>query len=382
MSQLGDRDDRVGNGRDGTLHSLQDDLRAALPGWVLGRVLTGIGWLLAVLIVRARSSGVWTVQMHQGLFAWDAAFYRDIARLGYAGVGPASTRFHPLLPLVGRTDLGLLVVANGVALLAAAAVHRLVSEVMRDADLARRAATLVGVAPPAFVLVWAYAEGLFVLLSALLLLALHRRWWWWTAAFGALATLARPTGVLLIIPVLVVVLTDAISVRDAPAAPPPQRTRLLAQGAAVLAPGAVMAGWLWWVGRTFDDAWLPLRVQSELRGAVRLPPLRLIEGVGEVVRDPLGDGLHLPFAVVIVWLAWIAWRRLPRAWGAYAVVTAVVMLSAENLNSIERYALGNVALLVAGAAVARGRLWRPTVAASGSLLIGMSALAWYGRYVP
>ncbi len=364
--------------RGDTAQRLREDLRAALPGWVLGRLLTGVGWLVAVALVRERSAGTWTVQMHQGLFAWDGVFYRTIARFGYEAAGPASTRFHPLFPLLGGSAIGVLVVANLAALLAAAAVHRLGVDVLDDADLARRAATIVGVAPPAFTLVWAYAEGLFLLLSALLLLALHHRRWWVVAALGALATLARPTGVLLVIPVVAVLVGDAVAARGAPSTRWPRP----AQAAAVVAPGVAMVAWLWWVGRIFRDAWLPVHVQSELRGGFRLPPLRLIEGIGEVVRDPLGDGLHLPFAVAAVWLAWVAWRRLPRAWGWYAVVTVAVMLSAENLNSIERYAMGTVPLVLAAAWASRGRVWRPAAALSGGLLIGMSALAWYGRYVP
>lgn len=368
--------------------AVRDDLRAALPGWVAGRVLTALGWLGALVLVQLRSSGAWTVQMHQGLFAWDGAFYRAIAHDGYDAVGPAGTRFHPLLSWLGRGDIGILVVTNLAALLAAAAVHRLVRVVLDDADLARRSATLIGIAPPAFVLVWAYAEGLLLLLSALLLLALHHRRWWWVAALAALATLARPTGILLVVPV-----AAALAVRPWPHDWPhgwphrwphrwPAARDWAARASALAAPGLAMAGWLWWVGRAFSDAGLPLEVQDDLRGGVRFPPLRLIEGLGEVVLDPLGDGLHVPFAFALVWLAWVAWQRLPRAWGWYAVVSMLVILSAANLNSMERYALGNVALVVAAAVVANGRLWRPAVVISAVGLVGMSSLAWYGLYVP
>src|SRR5690606_31848088 len=109
--------------------------------------------------------------------------------------------------LLGWNEVGLIVLANVAALLAAALVHRLVVEVLGDRDLARRSATVVGIAPPAFCLVWAYSEGVFLVLSAFALLALHRRWWWWAAAAGALATLTRPTGALLAFAALVAVIT-------------------------------------------------------------------------------------------------------------------------------------------------------------------------------
>ncbi len=42
------------------------------------------------------------VQLGQGLFAWDAAFYRDIAEHGYGALRPAALRFFPLVPLLAR----------------------------------------------------------------------------------------------------------------------------------------------------------------------------------------------------------------------------------------------------------------------------------------
>jgi hypothetical protein len=123
-------------------------------------------------------------------------------------------------------------------------------------------------------------------------------------------------------------------------------------------------------------------VQADLRGGTVLPPLRLVEGLGEMVADPFGDGLHVPFAFGVIALAWVAWRRLPRGWALLAVAAVVLNLGADNLNSTERYAYGTVPLLVALACVVGGRWWRPAVALSSLALVGMAALAWYGRYVP
>lgn len=349
----------------------RQDLRAALPGWVAGRVLTAAGWLMALLLVEVGKDGVRPPPMIQGLFAWDGAFYRAIATVGYAGTTDETARFHPLYAVLGVNEFGLLVLAQVAALFAAAVVHRLVVDVLDDADLARRSATLVGIAPPAFCLVWAYSEGLFLVLTGLLLLALHRRWWWTAAILGVLATLTRTTGVLLTVPVLVAVIAAGWEGR-----------RHLARAAAVVAPGATMIGWLWWVGRTIGDSEVPVRVQADLRDGTHFPPFRILEAFGEVVVDPLGDGLHLPFALGIVVLAWVAWRRLPAPWGWYSVASALVILSAGNLNSIERYALGTLPLVVAAAMLLGGRWWRPAVAISSAGLVGMCALAWYGSYVP
>ena len=309
--------------------------------------------------------------LREGLFAWDGAYYRAIADHGYGGHTPDTARFHPLFPLLGGNDVGLVVLANVAALVAAALVHRLVVEVLDDRDLARRSATLVGIGPPAFVLVWTYAEGLFLALSAVLFLALHRRWWWVAALAGVLATLTRPTGLLLALPVLIAVVAAGRG-----------EGRYVARAAAVVAPGATMLWWLWWVREHVGDDEGPLRVQGDLRDGTHLPLFRLIEGFGEMITDPLGDGLHVPFALAIVLLAWIAVRRLPVTWSAYALASALLFLTAGNLNSIERYALGTLPFVVAAAMLVGGRWWRPAAAASGVMLVGMTALAWYGAYVP
>ncbi|MET0727240.1 MAG: hypothetical protein ABWZ76_02965 [Acidimicrobiales bacterium] len=347
------------------------DLRAALPGWVAGRLLTAGAWLLAVVLVDRWHHDERSAPLHLGLFAWDGSYYRAIADHGYGGSTPDTARFHPLFPWLGGNDLGLVVLANVAALVAAALVHRLVVEVLADRDLARRSATLVGIAPPAFVLVWAYAEGLFLALSAVLFLALHRRWWWVVAVAGVMATLTRPTGLLLAVPVLIAVVAAGRA-----------EGRYVARAVAVVAPVATMLGWLWWVRERVGDDEGPLRVQGDLRDGTHFPLFRLIEGFGEVLTDPLGDGLHVPFALGIVLLAWVAWRRLPLTWSSYALAAALLFLTAGNLNSIERYALGTLPLIVAAASLVGGRWWRPAVAVSGAMLVGMTALAWYGSYVP
>lgn len=346
--------------------SWRDDVRAALPGWVAGRVLVAAGWVVAKVLVEVRLDGVAPIPMGQGLYAWDGAYYRDIAAGGYGAVDPGGVRFHPLFPLIGQGGIGLLVVANVAALLAAVLVHRLVVAELDDADLARRAATLVGIAPPAFVLVWAYAEGPFLALTAALLLALRRERWVLVGVLGIAAGLTRPTAALLCVAVLV----EA------------WRRRSPAGFAAATGPLVGIGAYLLWVGHRYGDALEPLRVQNALRHGNAFPPLRLLEGLGEIVVDPLGDGLHVPFAFGVLALGWVAWRRLPPAWGALGAASAVACLAASNLNSMERYAYGSLPLVVALAVVTGGRRWAWSAAASGALLVGFTALAWYGPYVP
>lgn len=353
------------------------DLRAAVPGWVACRALVLVAWFADQVLVDRRLDGIDPTPTAQALFAWDGAYYRDIAELGYLRSAFDGLRFHPLFPMVGTNGLGMLVLANVTALLAAALLHRLVLTETGDADLARRSATLVGIASPAFVTVWAYAEAPFLVLAVGQLLLLRQRRWWWAGLVGVLATLTRPSGLLLALPAAVegfVWLRARGERRSARA--------VVAPMAAVAGPAVGMALFLGWADRAVGDAMVPIDIQSDLRGGFVLPPLRLLEGVGEVFHDPFGDGLHLPFAVGTLALVWVCWKHLPRSWAALAAAAALVNLSADNLNSTERYAYGTVPLIVALAVVGGGRWWRPLVVLSGVGLVGMATLAWYGSYVP
>lgn len=355
------------------------DAAAALPGWVAARLVVAAAWGANALLVAWRLDGVEPVPTTQGLLAWDAAYYEGLAEHGYAAASEDAARFHPLLSLLGVNGLGVLVVANVAAYLAAAMVHRLVVEVRGDADLARRATTLVGLAPPAFAMVFGYAESLLVLLAAGYLLLLHRRAWWAAGPVGFAATLARPNGLLLagagLVEAVVHLRSTGLRRRS--------RRQWAAMAAAVAGPVLGMVSFLLWIGRVRGDWYLPIRVQNDLRGGFVLPPLRLVEGVGEMVGDPFGDGLHVPFALLSLVLVWVCWtRRFPLAWTTLAAVSVLTNLAADNLNSTERYAYGTVPLLVALASIAGGRWWRPVLAACVLGLLGMTTLAWYGRYVP
>jgi hypothetical protein len=356
-----------------TTANWRDDIRAALPGWVACRVVVAAAWFLNQVLVDKRLEGVEPVPSTFVLFAWDGAYYREIADLGYARAAFDAIRFHPLLPLIGWNSTGMLLVASASGLLAAAMLHRLVLVRVGDADMARRAATLVGIAPPAFSTVFAYAEGPFLLLAAGQLLALHRRRWWLAGALGFAATLARPSGMLLALPALIE------GHREWRRSHNGERIGVLA---AVAGPPLAMLSFLWFAEQAVGDWRLPLDIQSDLRGGFVLPPLRLVEGLGELAADPFGDGLHIPFAFGTLFLVWVCWRRLPTSWAALATASALVNLAADNLNSTERYAYGTVPLLVALAVVSGGRWWRPAVVGSTIGLLGMTTLAWYGSYVP
>ena len=89
-----------------------------------------------------------------------------------------------------------------------------------------------------------------------------------------------------------------------------------------------------------------------------------------------------------LWLTWVAWRRLGRALGLYAVAVAVFVLSstvdAFPLASFPRYLLGDFPVFLALAALVQGRprardalLWS-FAAVGGVAAVAYSRGVWVG----
>src|SRR4029453_11424792 len=112
---------------------VRDFAVAAVP-WAIARVLVVASLALSRHLFDEIGRGPRPVQLGQGLFAWDAAYYRAIAEHGYDGLSNASLRFFPLVPLLsrglgvvfgGNEAVALIVIANVSALVFAALLHRL-----------------------------------------------------------------------------------------------------------------------------------------------------------------------------------------------------------------------------------------------------------------
>jgi hypothetical protein len=362
---------------------MRPDLLAALPAWLTVRVLVAAAWILVAVLVDDLGQPR-PQELDEGLLAWDGAFYRDIAQDGYGALPEAALRFFPLFPLLGRitsilalgdVPVGLVLVANVLALVTGALVHRLVIDETGDTDLARRAVWATALFPGGFVMAWAYSEPLMITAVVAALLALRRRRWGWAAVAGAVAALARPLGLLLVIPALVEVLPG---LRQAGTR---ERLRRLT---AVAGPAAGLSLYLAFVGIRYGDALAPLTVQSQFRGDGVDPLSRLWEGLGELFgSEALGDGLHIPFALGFVVLAVVAFRRWPLSFALFSAAVLLVALGAENLNSLERYGLNAVTLALALASITRPP-WaeRAMIAIGAAGVVTLAALAWTGTYVP
>lgn len=351
-------------------------LRIATAAWLEARLYVAAGFVVtAALVDRLRPAPAFT-PFEDGLLAWDGTWYRLIADHGYAGADDPAVRFFPLYPLLGRwlghlvggSDVALVLIANLAALVAGALVYRLALDELGDRGRARRAVRLLALFPPAFVLVLAYSEALYLALALGVAVAARRRRWATTAVCGYLAGLTRPVGSLLAVLVL---------------AGGAWRERSWRALGAAAAPVAGTATFLAWSGVALGDWTAPLDRQRELRGDVTEPVSRWVRALVHAVDGDEGELFHLVAVVILVVLAVVAVRRLSPGLAAYGALSTLVIVSADNLNSMERYALSAFPLVLAAAVVSVDRRlehWLPTASAVG--LVTLTVLALHGVYVP
>ncbi|MBM3693889.1 MAG: hypothetical protein FJW77_11460 [Actinobacteria bacterium] len=365
---------------------VREDLRAAVVPWVVARVLVVGALGLVREVVDALGVTDRTVQATQGLFAWDAAYYRDIAEYGYGALRTDALRFFPVVPLAarglgvvlfGRYGLALLILVNVGALVFGALLHRITVLETGDRQAAVRAAWFAAVLPVAAVFVMGYADAPAAALAVGVFLALRTDRFALAGALGLVAGATRPVGAFLALPALI----EALRVRHGHTA-----RAWAGRVAAVAGPPLGLVAYLVWVGVDRGDPWLPFSVQQRdsLRGGVVDPVSRLVRAAGDLGGgDRFGSGLHLVGAVVFLGLLVVVARRLPASYTAFSALTLLVTLSAENLDSSERYAVGAFPLLL-GLALVTGRrtVERAVLALAAGGLVAYAVLGFSGVAVP
>jgi hypothetical protein len=365
---------------------VRSDLRAALVPWITARVIVIAALGVSRFAYDQIGKAPRPAALGQGLFAWDAAFYRSIATHGYSGLPRAALRFFPLVPILGRGlgtvlggryDVALIVIANASALVFAALLHRLALLETGDARLARRAAWFGAVFPPFSVLVLGYADATAMALAAGVLLALRTRRFGVAIPLGVLAGLCRPVGILLVVPAVIE------AARGWSTAPPRDRIR---RAGATVAPAVGTAAFLVYAGVAFGDTFAPLTVQNRanLRGRFEFPTTSLAHGVRDLVHaGRFGPGAHVLWAVVFAGLLVVVVRRLPSSYTAYAAAAFILGLSAHNLDSFERYCASTLPFLLGAALITdRPDSERLVLGLAAAGLFAYSVLAFLGVSVP
>ncbi|HUR77002.1 MAG TPA: hypothetical protein VMZ22_03565 [Acidimicrobiales bacterium] len=320
------------------------------------------------------------------LTSWDATYYADIARFGYpenivvAGdrlVAGGLFAFAPLLPVLTAAvhvfgvpvTWAQVALASAAGLVASVGVHLLGREVVGNRRSGYIACALLGVLPMAVTLQMGYAESLAIALGAFSLLAALRRRWWWAASLALVAGLARPTGGVVALAILIVGWSARRSVRW------PRPLLATALGAAGLP-----LWWLFvWVRTGEPDGWF----------VVQRVGWKTHFDFGAATRDFLtGNTPNLNDLMAVLALGTVAGYLIlcvvalrtgaspPLA--AVSIVAVVLTLGASNFwYSKPRLLLAAFPLLVL---LARPMSrWR-TEAVVALIVVGVLASSWWGAY--
>jgi hypothetical protein len=360
------------------MRSWKPDFIASLTSWTEARLYVATAYIATWAILDRLEPPPAFSPIDDGLIPWDGTWYRDLAMDGYdSPTLEGGVRFFPLWPLLGRVfgavgdrpDIALVVLANLLALVAGMFLYRITVQETGDHGTARRTVRLFALFPPAFVLVLGYSEALYLCLAMGFFLTARARRWGATAALGFLAGLTRPVAGLLAFPAAVHAWR---SDRRSPAA-------LLSVASAPL--GTLT--FLVWAEREQGGWRAPIDAQRDLRGEVTEPISRLVRGLADGFRGDEGELFHTIAAFIFIGLAVHLVRRLSVDLWVYTVPSTLMLVAADNLNSMERYALSVFPLVIAAAMISRNeRLdrWLPT--ASAVALTMVTTLALNGVYVP
>jgi len=190
----------------------------ALGIWLATRLVFILFTYIAVLF---NTQGFDPVQMGLGgsfppdalldsWYKWDTAWYMGISKDGYAGE-PLRAAFFPLYPfLVGlfsfwageTTRLGIALLISNLGSLAAFIALGLLAAREKGASTVPYVIGALAAYPLSFFTAAAYPDSIFLALAAFSLFFARGGRWYWAACCAFLAALTRPTGVVLILPLL------------------------------------------------------------------------------------------------------------------------------------------------------------------------------------
>ncbi|HKN93946.1 MAG TPA: mannosyltransferase family protein [Thermoleophilaceae bacterium] len=317
-------------------------LRDALLAFALSRALVWAAAVAAVYVLpiqrsqeRAHDVPALTGALGRALGAlarWDGVWYLTIAHSGY-GAGESLTAFFPLYPLSVRAAAGgwtsppLLLAAaylvSAVSFVVALVLLRKLVELELGERYARPVLLLAAFWPASFFFSAPYSESLFLALSVGVFYAARTGRWPLAAALCAAATAARPTGLLLILP-LALMAWRARQLRWLALAP---------LGAAAFSAGLAVAGLRAFGWFHVERVWG--HVFKGPAAGVWDATVAGVRGVGQVFGSAPVDRVvaaeNVLYLVLLV-LALIAlagmFRRLPPAYGLYTAASLAAAVSA------------------------------------------------------
>jgi hypothetical protein len=178
--------------------------------WAVTRVLWLIFTYFAILFAHDKTpvTPLAPFTILRGWEQWDSDWYFAIARYGY--YSKEATVYFPLYPALLHLGISVfgersllvvsLVISYAGSLAAFIGLGLLAAHEFKGREAALPAVRTLAAYPLALFLAAPYTEGLFLGLLAWALLCMRREWWYGAAACAYFAALARPTGLILALP--------------------------------------------------------------------------------------------------------------------------------------------------------------------------------------
>lgn len=322
------------------------------------RVATfAVGFVANVLFVsptRVRSFTMpFQTQRFAEIFAaWDSGWYFDIASRGYYfnPNGQSSIAFFPLYPMLMRGVAwclgggekmiwlaGILVSCTAFTL-ALIALHRFTERVFGDRETAARTVLYLTIFPFALFFTRVYAESVFLLTTVLAVSRAYDGRWWRAGAWGALATLARPNGILIGVPLAFMAMAGRPAIRE-----------LATRFAALLLIPLALAGYCAYVYTLSGDPLGWLTAQVHWGYSLGHPPWeQLLKLIGRIAKHGIYDYFfvsqmapyrlfHGVVALLFLGLTPAIFKRLGAGMGFYVLASLLVPLSGNALEGVGRY---------------------------------------------
>jgi Mannosyltransferase (PIG-V) len=329
---------------------------------------------------------------HNVFTAWereDALWFMRIAASGYSN-SDSSAAFFPLYPLVirgvsfllgGHIFAAALLVSN-LAFLGALFVLYALTRSEHSEELARRAVLYAAVFPTALFFFAPYSESLFFLLVLVSFWAARRGQWEAAGLAGLLAALTRNIGLVLVLPLGIEAVHQAMDAR-------PRRWPIRGLAWSLGPAVGTFAYAAYW--RVVSGDWLaPVHRQAAWERQL-INPITTADRATHAAFDYLGwypGGYHLLdwlIGVVVVALAVYAVIKFRPSYGAYVVASILIPLAApfpsRPLLSFTRFALPIFPIYWAVGRLTAGHRGRhELVVVASAALLGLMTLLFVNWY--
>jgi hypothetical protein len=314
---------------------------------------------------------------------WDARWYRIVAAHGYLLVPGrfSDPAFFPLLPVVehGFALVGIpaliagAVVANLALLIGLIATYELGKTVLPEGD-ALRSVCYLAIFPYSFVFSMAYPEGLAIAAVALAALLATRQHWLAASACVAIATLARPQGVFLALPLAAIAWQGWSEMSE--------RTRTQAVAALLAGPAALVSFSLYlWHTVGSPVAWSKAEVAWGRSFSIDGP----VRAIHELFVAPAhhNEWIYRDAAFCLLYLGLLgaaAWARVPWPWLLCGAAMVVLPLGTGTFTSDGRFGLLALPVFWGLGALGRNAVVNRFVLTVSPILLAAAVLTLRARF--